>query len=753
MGIVKRTFNNIFFFFPFQLLFIHFKRNQLLLLFWVILFGYITNTLGDSFGMPSLFLAPEYLDNVDHWAFLIYGFIVGGFIVAFNISSYVVNAHYFPFIATLSRPFIKYALNNFIIPLVFIVTFVNHTIDFQLNHEFLDIQVIIYNILAFVAGVTLNIFLAFTYFFSTNKDIFRMFGVSSEKIGQKVIVKPLRKIIEKDTEWKKKQTPKDNAGTWRVETYMSTPFKVRLARSFTHYTSDMIHKVLLQNHINAAFFAVLMIGIIGVLGVFMDNPYFVIPAGASVILLFTILIMMYAAIHTLMKEWSFTFIILLFVFINFTSRYSYLTYQNSAYGMNYGKKGVIELDSLKYYDPVTYEKDYQATVKILEKWKAKNYNKKSKKLPKMVLINTSGGGLKAAIWTYYSLAYADSALGGELMNHAQLMTGASGGMVGASYFRELYLQKTNGELSTYYNDTLLSNFSKDLLNPITFSFFVKDWSFKYQQFDYNGYSYYKDRAYAYENKLNKNTCSILDKPLKAYKKPEADAKIPMIIMTPTIINDGSQLLISPQDISYLLSNRKVTAGKDGKHMANLEFRKAYRDYGADDIRYTSVLRMNSTFPYVSPIVSLPGSPRLNIMDAGFRDNYGLPNSLRFYYSFYDWIKENTSGVIFLQIAEESNRESIEAKNKSMFSQFLRPLGNVYSNLFSVQKINNEQLIEISEKIEHSNIEFVNLYLQSKEEKISLSWHLTKREKKRIIESINSSNNQEAINVLEKALAD
>ena len=82
---------------------------------------------------------------------------------------------------------------------------------------------------------------------------------------------------------------------------------------------------------------------------------------------------------------------------------------------------MIELDSLKYYDPVSYEKDYQSTIKILERWKAKNYDKNSKKLPKMVLINTSGGGLKAAIWTYYSLAYADSVLEGELMNHAQLV--------------------------------------------------------------------------------------------------------------------------------------------------------------------------------------------------------------------------------------------------------------------------------------------------------------------------------------------
>ena len=62
--------------------------------------------------------------------------------------------------------------------------------------------------------------------------------------------------------------------------------------------------------------------------------------------------------------------------------------------------------------------------------------------------------------------------------------------------------------------------------------------------------------------------------------------------------------------------------------------------------------MNSTFPYIAPIITMPGEPQFQIMDAGIRDNYGTSTSLKFLYVFQDWIKENTSGVIFLQITEE-----------------------------------------------------------------------------------------------------
>ncbi len=138
----------------------------------------------------------------------------------------------------------------------------------------------------------------------------------------------------------------------------------------------------------------------------------------------------------------------------------------------------------------------------------------------MVLVCTSGGGLKMALWTYYSLGYIDSLTNGSLLKHTQLITGASGGMLGAAYLRELYLDHLTGEINSYYSYTYIDRLSKDLLNPILYSFSMSDWFFRLERFSYNGYTYYKDRAYMFEKFVNKNLGPVLDKPLSAYYEPE-----------------------------------------------------------------------------------------------------------------------------------------------------------------------------------------------------------------------------------------
>src|SRR5438045_1014070 len=114
------AYRRFFYSFPIQLLIALLKKNYLLLMYWVVLFGWITGSMSNTFGIPYLFLDPEYMGYVGFSSFFIMGFATGCFIMVFNISSYIVNGYRFPFIATLSRPFLKFSLNNFIIPLLFV---------------------------------------------------------------------------------------------------------------------------------------------------------------------------------------------------------------------------------------------------------------------------------------------------------------------------------------------------------------------------------------------------------------------------------------------------------------------------------------------------------------------------------------------------------------------------------------------------------------------------------------------------------
>ncbi len=747
------------YFFPFKLLLEHFKRHQILLIFWLLIFGFITGNLASGFGIHTLLLSPEYLDNNGFWAFLLLGITTGSFIVAYNLAFYIATSYRYPFLATLQHPFLKFAINNILFPLLYIIVFTIESINFQIINEFESIFTALFNILGFYFGILIFIFFAFTFFFSTNKDLFKMFGITKEKFKDFKLSRPLQNLVTSDLNWKINNAPDGIGKTSRVELYFSYFFKIKMASNYNFYPKEMIYKVLGQNPSNGAVFGFLIIFITLVLGIFMDTPAFMLPAGASIMLLLTIILMIASAIHTILKQWSITVFIIALFAINIISKHSFLNYQQSGYGMTYNEEKYLEIDSLAQPKTFIYDEDFHATIKILEKWRKKNRNKKQwKNKPKMVLISTKGGGLKAAIWTYYSLAHADSVTNGKLLSHTQLITGASGGMIGAAYLRELYLQYINNQRNSYFSDSLLAILSKDVLNPIAFSFTSRDWFFRIRKFEYQNKKYYRDRAFAFENRLNQNTLNILDKPLIAYKKPEKDAQIPMLFLTPTIIDDGRKLLISPLDISYMLNrydSQLSSVYKLSPHSQGIEFRRLYKDYNADSLRFLTALRMNATFPYISPMVGLPGTPELRVMDAALHDNYGLSTTLHFLFTFREWIEKNTGGVIIIQISDKNfygnpanSTDSIIStffnQTPGLIQQLVEPFGNIYSNLFNYQKINNDRLAGFAKQIMQDRIEFINLFLYERDMEISLSWHLSEREKRKIKNSIYLPENQAAL---------
>ena len=153
--IKSKPITRFYYFFPFQLLLLHFKRNHVLLFFWILLSLYVTGILGDSFGVDSLFLAPTYLGEISYLSFLIMGFSFGGFIMSFHIYSYILFAQEFKFLATLSRPFLKFCINNMIVPLLFIILFVFKAQSFLHNEELIDYLPIIGYMISLIGGLIL----------------------------------------------------------------------------------------------------------------------------------------------------------------------------------------------------------------------------------------------------------------------------------------------------------------------------------------------------------------------------------------------------------------------------------------------------------------------------------------------------------------------------------------------------------------------------------------------------------------------
>ena len=171
----------------------------------------------------------------------------------------------------------------------------------------------------------------------------------------------------------------------------------------------------------------------------------------------------------------------------------------------------------------------------------------------------------------------------------------------------------------------------------------------------------------------------------------------------------------------------------------------FEEQHASNLRFTSALRMSATFPYVLPTVTLPTAPPIDLMDAGLRDNFGVKTSLQFLYEFRNWISTNTSGVVIVQVRDIQKDFIARSKAPTLVDQFTAPLGSMYGNFTRMQDYNADQMIRYFSTWYETEIDVITLQLyQEQESKISLSWHLTEAEKRRITEAVTSEDFSERV---------
>jgi len=606
--------------------------------------------------------------------------------------------------------------------------------------------------IGYLAGISGFLIFSFIYFFQTNKDLFKISGKTAE-FFQKDSDKenPLNTALSHEDRW----LAMNKSKSWIVLTYISSPLKVQLARNSNHYDKDLLRKVFEQNHINASIFEIALIISFVLIGSFRDINLFFIPAAASFLLAMTIFLMLISALLSWFKKWTYTLIVIGFIILNIlSSRYNAFKFKNQAYGLNYDIENADysekRIDYLAYSKDLNKE-DYNHGIEILNNWKKKHTLKGIEK-PVMVFISTSGGGLRSALWTFNCLSKIDHRVGGKLANNTQVITGSSGGLIGAAYFRELCLRSDEDPSISRYDPIFLEKISMDVLNPILFTMATNDIFIRYQRFTEGDYTYTIDRGYAFEKALNENTDNWLNKTLKDYAADEYNSNIPMLIISPTIINDGRRLLISSQPISYLCNDESNFFKKSEYKLENIEFQKIFEKQNAPNLRFTSALRMNATFPYILPTVSLPSKPRMEVMDAGLRDNYGVQSNLQFMFAFKEWIKENTSGVLLVQIRDDIFDNEDGKSVSSLSHRITSPIGALYGNLTHIQEYTNANSLKQAEAWLDHPFEMVQFSLKHKKRKqISLSWHLTSLEKKQICDTFFADHNQESMDRIKEIL--
>jgi hypothetical protein len=751
---------------PIQLLFNHVKKNQVMLVLWFMIFGFASQHLGRVMGIPYLFLDPEYMGVVGMRSMFILGMSFSVFNMSFQLTSYILDSNRFSFIGSLKNPFIRFFQNNSIIPTLFLIVYFYNFYHFQQDSGFKNETLILKESLAFIAGMMLVKTILLYYFKLSNKDLFKMFTSNLETTLRRNKMNRVNVLNGIATAKKTK---------YKVDYFYEFPFKLIPVDRTKIIDKALIVKVFDQNHMNAVFIEVLIFALIVLFGQFNDIPEFQIPAGASAFIFLSFVITLTGAFSYWLRGWAITTVVILAIVINYFTKNGILKLDNEAFGINYQTtKADFSVENLTAItSDSNYIHDKEKTLIILENWK-KKFPKKNK--PKMVFLCASGGGQRAAVWSFRTLQVVDNATNGQLMQNAVLMTGASGGMIGAAYYRDLYYKQLQGRIIDCKNEQYVDNIAKDVLNPLLFNFFVNDIFFRVRNFEINGLKYTKDRGFAFEQQLARNTETALNRSLKSYQKPEADAIIPMLIMSPTVVNDGRKLYISPQNVSYMCTAQLGTKYNTQQRIKGIEFRRMFKDQWADSLHFMSALRMSATFPYITPNVVLPSYPSMEIMDAGLSDNFGYTDAIRFMYVFRDWISENTSGVVIVSIRDSDKEMQIEKrKGQTIFEKVFNPIGSLYSNWDMLQDITNDNLVDYASgwfkgQLDVVNFEYIpqskdweelkirklsHTAIQKKEqqERASLSWHLTIREKESIKRTIYEANNVAALERLQLLLKD
>ncbi len=728
---------NIFYSFPVQLIFLHFRKYQILLIFWMVLVSVVDSGFMKSYGADSLFFVPEYMGEVNIISALLVGIAMGVFFMSWNITTFILHTKRFKFLAAASKPFLKYCINNAALPLFFLIFYLVKAIQYDLNKELLTLYEMLVLIAGFLGGLVLIIFFSFAFFFGADRTILRT----------------IAPVIANAEHFKKTYSPFTNAQPdgfgMKVTYFITGRFRYKKVRPVSHYSEQFLDTIFKRHHFAAMTGIILAFIFLITGGFFLDVKFFQAPAAASIFIFLAIMVAVIGALTYFLQSWSVLFVIGLGVILNVLYQNEIIDPRNKAYGINYNNKNeqpAYNRQSLEALcTPALMDKDRANMTIILNNWKKKQASDK----PVMIFVNVSGGGLRSATFVMNTLQQLDSITSGKIMQQTFLINGASGGMLSATYFRELYSKSATSSFINLQSPEYTNNITQDLLNPIFSSMISRDIFSPAQKFSIGPYRYIKDRGYAFEEKLNENSGGVLNKQIKDYAADEKAANIPMIIYNSVITRDGRKMMIGTQPLSFMM--KPLAFADDSLFSPDaVDFNALFAKQNPTDLRLLTALRMNATFPYVLPNVWLPSKPVIDVMDAGIRDNFGQETTLRFIDNFKEWMAANTSGVIVLQIRDRINDNwQHPLETGTITDIMLKPATMLQHNWHKLQDYFQADQYSYLKDSGLKNLHRLTfIYVPKKEEKgAALNFHLTASEKKDVIASFNTNNNQKVLQEL------
>ncbi|HWG43358.1 MAG TPA: hypothetical protein VN688_11285 [Gemmataceae bacterium] len=305
---------------------------------------------------------------------------------------------------------------------------------------------------------------------------------------------------------------------------------------------------------------------------------------------------------------------------------------------------------------------------MAERWRNEH---KGKGKPRLVLVSTSGGGIRAAVWTAVVLEGLERELGTSFRDHIRLFTGASGGMVGAALYVADFENTPAGQRPMDPATGLRGvsgDLAKDSLRRTVQTMLLRDLPTLWQP---GSVSWDRgreiERLWA-ENCPGTDGRSPFRKSFGELKELERQGRRPSLVFAPMLVEDARRLLVSNLDLLDLTWTSGDATGllpfrtsypfpaAPDRPLLSLSAVELFRLFPGTEAKFEvgTASRMNASFPLVSPGVSLPTDPPRRVVDAGYYDNYGVNLAAMWLYRHEQAIREHTSGVVLIEIRAYRN---------------------------------------------------------------------------------------------------
>ena len=257
----------------------------------------------------------------------------------------------------------------------------------------------------------------------------------------------------------------------------------------------------------------------------------------------------------------------------------------------------------------------------------------------LVVVAASGGAYRSAFYVAGVLDRLGKYGCGE---HVRLLTGASGGMVAAAYYSTLGPnERRAGVWSAMLDDIQHARetgpfptrypIRGDSLTPVAQQM-VRD-----------------VLALLVPGRTPLDRGAVLDRQWPTLDARtfadlapgEADGSRPMLLLSPMVVETGQPLFVSNIDL-----------GRAGADRGQVRELFAMDPPARATLSLATAVRMNASFPYVSPAIELPGERGpLRVVDAGYFDNYGVSAAAALLSSarVRDWLQAHVSRVVLIQV--------------------------------------------------------------------------------------------------------